>query len=483
MEKGGGNKKKMDQGQKIPWLEDELSCPICQDIFKDPVFPPCQHNFCCACLMSYWKQKGGCDCPVCRETYSNSDLKWNRTLANIVDSFLKEASKARVPEDMCGQHNEELKLFCKEDEEVLCVVCLHSKKHENHKCLPLDEAAKECKDGLKASIKILKSKMEKFLGFRNENDLSLNHMKSQASRTKKQIRQEFQKLHGFLHTEEETLMDSLRKEERNHIQSMQQKVKRISDEISMLKANIQALESQLSQQDSALFLLNLPETRKRANCTLQDPEPVSAMIDVGRYVGSLQYRVWKKMLNIINTAPVTLDPNTAAPWLHLSEDLTVMGYRLSKLQLPDNPERFDSCVSVLGSEGFSSGKHHWDVDVKGLTGWCLGVAKASARRKGVIKVDPENGFWAIGLMDGCEYYACTSPWRTELSVSPHIIRVDLDCKAGIVSFYNVENMSLLYSFTDTFTEKVYPYFCPCLVPANTNLSAMKICPLQVALQN
>ncbi|XP_067901816.1 zinc-binding protein A33-like [Heterodontus francisci] len=185
----------------------------------------------------------------------------------------------------------------------------------------------------------------------------------------------------------------------------------------------------------------------------------------------------------LEKASVTLDPNTAAPWLSLSEDLTIMGYSPIKQQLPDNPERFDSCVSVLGSEGFTSGRHHWDVDVMGQSSWCLGVARESIRRKGIIKVDPENGFWAIGLMDGNEYYACTSPWRTDLSISPKIIRVYLDYKGGKVSFYNLENMALLYTFTDTFTEKLYPYFCPYLVLDTNNLSLMKIYPQKVILQD
>ncbi|XP_072120808.1 zinc-binding protein A33-like [Mobula birostris] len=476
----------MEQGQQVSWLEDELSCPICQDIFKNPVFPPCQHNFCCACLMCYWKQKGGGECPICRENYSSSDLKWNRTLANIVDSFLKEVSKARAQSEsgaVCEQHRELLKLFCQEDAEVLCVVCLHSKKHQNHKCLPLDEAAKEGKDVLGISIETLKAKKEKFLGIKKEYDLTLNHIKSQASRTERQIRQEFQKLHSFLHTEEAMLLDSLRNEVKNQVQSVQEKVKRIAEEISMLKANIKTIECQLSQRDTALFLQNLPATKKRAQCALEDPEPLSAMINVGYYVGSLQYRVWRKMLTIINAVPVTLDPNTAAPWLQLSEDLTMMGYFPSKQRLPDNPERFDSCVSVLGSEGFTMGRHHWDVDVKGQSGWCLGVAKESVRRKDVLQVDTENGFWAIGMMDGGEYYACTSPWRTELSIKPQIIRVYLDIKGGKVSFYNAENMSLLFSFTDTFTEKLYPYFCLCLEPDTTKLATMKICPLKLTLPN
>ncbi|XP_072371269.1 zinc-binding protein A33-like isoform X2 [Scyliorhinus torazame] len=398
----------MEAGGKISWLEDELSCPICQDIFRDPVSPPCQHNFCCACLMSYWKKRGDCECPVCRETYSSNDLKWNRTLANIVESFLKEFPKEQEAEgaaSVCAQHREVLKLFCQDDQQVICVVCLHSRKHENHKCRPLEEAAKESKEKLKILMKSLKAKVVKFGGVRNEYQLTVKHIK------------------------------------------------------------------------------DFPATRQRANCTPRDPEVVSAVINVGRYVGSLQYKVWKKMLNIINTASVTLDPNTAAPWLCLSEDLTMMGWSPIKQQLPDNPERFDSCVSVLGLEGFTSGRHHWDVDVTGQSSWCLGVAKESIQRKGIIKVDPENGFWTIGLMDGNECYAYTSPWRTELSITPNVIRVYLDYKSGKVSFYNLENMCLLYTFTHSFTEKIYPYFCPYLVPDSKNVSGMKIYPQKVVLQD
>ncbi|XP_041064630.1 zinc-binding protein A33-like [Carcharodon carcharias] len=478
--------REMEAGGKISWLEDELSCPICQDIFTNPVSPPCQHNFCCACLMSYWKKKGSYECPVCRETYSTNDLKWNRTLANISESFLKEFTKKQEMEKagcLCRQHNEVLKLFCQEDQEVMCVVCLHSRRHESHKCHPLEEATKESKEELKILMKSLKSKLEKFSDVRNEYQLKLKHIKSQALGTEKQIKQEFQKLHSFLHNEEKTLMKNLRKEEERHVQLMRQKMKEVSEGMSSLNATIQCIESELSQQDSALFLLNLPATRKRANCAPQDPEAVSAVINVGHYVGSLQYKVWKKMLNIINTASVTLDPNTAAPWLSLSDDLTVMGYSPIKQQLPDNPERFDSCVSVLGLEGFTSGRHHWDVDVRGQSSWCLGVARESIRRKGIIKVDPENGFWAIGLMDSNECYACTSPWRTELSINPTIIRVYLDYKAGKVSFYSLENMTLLYTFTDSFTEKLYPYFCPYLVLDAKNVSVMKIYPQKVVLQD
>ncbi|KAJ8377787.1 hypothetical protein AAFF_G00251060, partial [Aldrovandia affinis] len=145
------------------------------------------------------------------------------------------------------------------------------------------------------------------------------------------------------------------------------------------------------------------DTVKRAQCTLQDPEKVSgALVDVAKHLGNLKYRVWEKMLGTVQYTPVTLDPNTAHPKLSLSEDLTSVRLRDERQQVPDNPERFDQWGCVLGSEGFSSGRHCWDVEVGDGDYWIVGVVKESISRKGPFSLTSSRSVEYISAQWGIQ---------------------------------------------------------------------------------
>ncbi|XP_031668249.1 zinc-binding protein A33-like [Oncorhynchus kisutch] len=182
----------------------------------------------------------------------------------------------------------------------------------------------------------------------------------------------------------------------------------------------------------------------------------------------------------LSTVDVTLDPDTAHPNLILSEDGKQVIFGDVWQDLPYNPERFDTCVSVLGKEGFSSGRFYYDVQVKGKTRWTIGVARESINRKGKITVSPENGYRTLWLRNG--EYKALSGLSVPLSLreKPKKVGVFVDYEEGHVSFYNVEARSHIYSFTGyTFTEKLYPYFGPCLIDGGKNSAPLIITPVDI----
>ncbi|XP_072406080.1 butyrophilin subfamily 1 member A1-like isoform X2 [Chiloscyllium punctatum] len=161
----------------------------------------------------------------------------------------------------------------------------------------------------------------------------------------------------------------------------------------------------------------------------------------------------------LNCVSVTLDVETANPQLVVSEDLK--SFRLTRTQrsLPDTEKRFTNWDCALGSEGFTSGRHYWEVEVGKMLDWNLGVASESVERKRPVSLIPENGFWTLGRVED-QFYMNSSP-RSPLPVGliPRKMGVYLSYESGTVSFYNVDTKSHLHTFTgNKFTGKLYPFF-------------------------
>uniref|UniRef100_A0A673CIG1 B30.2/SPRY domain-containing protein n=1 Tax=Sphaeramia orbicularis TaxID=375764 RepID=A0A673CIG1_9TELE len=127
--------------------------------------------------------------------------------------------------------------------------------------------------------------------------------------------------------------------------------------------------------------------------------------------------------------------------------------------LPDHPDRFDTVVIVVGRDGFTSGRHYWEVQVGDKDDWYLGVAKSSVNRKGRISVSTTQGYWALAMKKGQGYRASTSPpLLLALNPKPKRVGVYVDYEEGQVSFYDVKARTHIYTFNDSFTEKLLPFF-------------------------
>ncbi|XP_042575298.1 E3 ubiquitin-protein ligase TRIM35-like [Cyprinus carpio] len=437
--------------------EDDFSCPVCCEIFKDPVVLSCSHSVCKECLQQFWRTKETQECPVCRRRSSKRRPPCNLALKNLCESFLKERNESRSSgsEEICSLHSEKLKLFCLEDKQLVCVECRNSKQHDNHTFSPISEAVSSYKEELNITLKSLKEKLKHNEDINEEFEEMVQHIKSQAKHTQHQIKQQFEKLHQFLRDEEEATITALREEEDQKKQMMKEKLEEINRHISALSHSIKDMEQMMKTSD-VCFLKEFPVSIERVQISSQtDPQMSSgALIHVPGYLGNLPFRVWKKMQDIVQNTPVILDPNTANPWLILSDDLTSVTNSWDYQSLPDNPERFDYYPCVLGSEGFNSGTHCWDVEVKQSSAWCLGVTTAPNQRKTHAFFNTD--VWSVWYdVDGAPESSINEfPVKQDLDR----VRVNLDYDRGTVSFSDPVTNTHLHTFTTSFTHTLFPVF-------------------------
>uniref|UniRef100_A0A3P8SVA3 Tripartite motif containing 35-13 n=1 Tax=Amphiprion percula TaxID=161767 RepID=A0A3P8SVA3_AMPPE len=474
--------------EKVAVLESYLSCHVCSETFRDPVSLSCNHSFCSSCLQKFWEQAKNKNCPICKRKSSKDDPAINFTLKELADSFAgrqktgssgTEKVKKKV-EVVCSKHPEVPYWFCEDEQRSLCPVCEFS-LHQNHKVVPIEQAVSDLKDQLKCDLKSLQDKRDKCKQVEKTYSEMREHTKKQLLSTERQIRAEFYKLQQFLKEEEESRLAALREEEEHKGKTISREMKRIQEQISSLSDSICAVEEEL-QKHKVAFLSTYKDTqtRARAQSSLSDPQLLSgALIDVAKHLGNLSFRVWEKMKEKVHFSPVILDPNTADPRLYLSDDLTSVRRGDTKQQLPDNPERFTEYNNVLGSEGFSSGKHSWEVEVGDHPYWIVGLAKESVDRKGEKCVSPKYGIWSLVYRSG--KYTNGVGQTVSVKKSLQKTRVQLDYNRGEVSFYNPEDMTHIYTHRDTFTEKLFPYFnvCPARDAKTTDI---KICPSAISLR-
>uniref|UniRef100_H3D9D1 Bloodthirsty-related gene family, member 1 n=1 Tax=Tetraodon nigroviridis TaxID=99883 RepID=H3D9D1_TETNG len=513
--------------------EDQFTCSICLEVFENPVSTPCGHSFCQSCISSYWDGGRGAGrvylCPICKESFrKRPELHINRTLKEITEQFkhiasagsglpsspdsgpearytLSGPSSSSPPPPLCPVHQRGLEFFCHTDGVCVCSACVDRAEHRGHSVSPAKREWQIKKSQLGISEMELKGLLSEREKKAEEIQESLKAIQAAAESQTDGAMCAFSKLISSVESCQTDVLEVIELSRRAAEHRAQSLLKELEEELTELRKRSAAL-SQLSRSEDYVHFLKTfpglsahPQTKDWSGVGLASELTSGAAL---RTVSHVMEQIQEEMQRLPEScqrilldqsaprtnpkikrvqeyaADITLDPYTAHPRLIISPDGKQVHCGERHQQIPDNPERFDRVVCVLAHQGFSSGRHYWEVDVGGKTDWDLGVASRSVNRKGKITVSPAHGYWFLSLRDQSEYAFRTEPSTSlALSIRPSRIGIYVDFEKGVVSFYNVEARLLIFTFADAFPDTIYPFFSPCTNKSGRNEAPLIIRPV------
>uniref|UniRef100_A0A671WA13 Uncharacterized protein n=1 Tax=Sparus aurata TaxID=8175 RepID=A0A671WA13_SPAAU len=486
--------------------EDQFLCSICLDVFTDPVSTPCGHNFCKNCISEHWDINVPCECPNCKKRFKRRPVLQVNTFITEMVSCFRESEQQRasreVPCDvctgtklkalksclvclvsycethlqphltvsglkrhqlinpvenlegrMCMKHDKLLELFCKDDQRCVCMLCTIS-DHKQHEVVPLKDECEERKAELEETEAELQWMIQDAI--KRKQAEAVKAIKSKHTLIEKQAE-------GFIKELEQEIIELKKKSA-----ELQQ--------LSLSEDHLHLLQK-LPSLNAAPPTMNWTEVRVRSpsyeGIFRAASAPLLEMfkIELKKLLPKTELKTAQQFAEDVN-----LDPDTAHPELILSADGKKVHHGNVRKKLPDNPKRFSTALCVVGKQVISTGRFYFEVQVKGKTQWVIGVAKESINRKGPLNIDPQNGYWTLGLRRENEYYAAA--YRLYSKSQPEKVGVFVDFEEGLVLFYDVDAANLIYAFTGCcFTERLLPLFCPSFNQGGKNSAPLNICPV------
>ncbi|XP_075701366.1 uncharacterized protein LOC142665545 [Rhinoderma darwinii] len=502
-------------------LRDELSCSICLNIYTDPVTLRCGHNFCLECItdaLDTRDEAGVYTCPDCREDLQERPaLRKNSNLSNLAERFRQiDCEKANVfcsycipvhvPAVICCQHCEALlcgnhlrfhnkspkhvfsepptfmgnrkcsvhkkilKYFCPVDSVCLCVSCKEDCERNGHPVQSLEDAAKSKKETFRNNLEKLSSKRER--AEEKIQSLRRHHNKSRAKASGiiERLNTMLINMREQLEVLVNRVLREVTRQEEQVSLSLLDLIKHLEIEKDEMYSKMDHIEQMCNIHDP---LTVIQESQRNDFCDMlveddeYDQEPyVIGDLDEDLneqilLVGlSNMMNIAQGVFNVQEPTDLLLDVDTAANNVRLSEDLKTVSWSEESQNRQETPQRFQ-CYQVLSNESFSSGQHHWEVEISKSGGWVVGICYPSIERKGDPSVIGDNskswGLW--GFNNKFIMRHDSKHTRLPQNISCHRLRIYLDYEAGQLSFYELSDpVRHLYTFTTTFTEPLHAAF-------------------------
>uniref|UniRef100_A0A671UIZ6 Tripartite motif-containing protein 16-like n=1 Tax=Sparus aurata TaxID=8175 RepID=A0A671UIZ6_SPAAU len=449
---------------------ETFSCPICLDLLKDPVATPCGHSYCKNCIKDHWDtedEKRIYSCPQCRKSFiPRPELLKNTMLAALVEQLKKTGLQAapadlcyagpedvacdvctgrklravksclfclvsycekhlqphfdvaqfkkhklvepseKLQENICSRHDEVMKMFCRTDQQCICILCSMD-EHKGHDTVSAAAERTERQRELEGSRHNIQQRIqdrEEDVKLLQQEVEAINGSADEAVEHSEKI---FTQLIRLMEKRRSDVKQQVRSQQETEVSRVKELQEKLEQEITELKRKDAELKKLSHTEDHNQFLHNYPSLSALSESTHSSSikicpqkyfEDVTAAVSELR--DKLQDVLREKQTNISLTetevdvslpqpepktrtdflrysCEITLDPNTAATSLVLSEG-NRKATRVSQHQsYSSHPDRFTYWVQVLSRESLT-GRCYWEVERRGESGGEGGVYVAVA---------------------------------------------------------------------------------------------------------
>ncbi|KAL0984423.1 hypothetical protein UPYG_G00141270 [Umbra pygmaea] len=430
---------------------DSISCSICLDLLKDPVTIPCGHSYCMYCIKGCFDQdedKGIYSCPQCRQTFiSRPVLNRSTILTELVENLKKTRLQAAPPdhyyagpgdvecdfcagrklkavksclmclasycethlqshyevaplkkhklvqaltklqEKICSQHEKLLEVYCRTDQQCICLLCTIV-EHKEHDTVPAaaerTEKQKQLEEKHQKSQRKINEKEKKIQELRQ----TVDSLKRSAQAAVEDSERIFTELIRSIERRRSELKELIRAQEKAEVSRAEGLLDQLEQEVSELRRRDVELEQLLNTEDHIQVLQSfqslcdspgsevLPSISVYPHVSFDHlKKSVSELKDqiqdvCKKEMDKISGKVTKVQIHrpaepktrddfLTYACQLTFDPNTAHRHLCLSEENRKVT-RCDKAQsYPDHPDRFTSYEQVLCREGLS-GVCYWE---------------------------------------------------------------------------------------------------------------------------
>ncbi|XP_073347203.1 tripartite motif-containing protein 16-like [Pagrus major] len=530
----------------------KFCCSICLELLKDPVTIPCGHSYCMNCIQSYWDtedEKKTHSCPQCRQSFTPRPVLVKSTvLADLVEELKKTGLQAapadlcyagpedvacdvctgrklravksclfclisfcekhlqphfeipayekhklvepseKLQENICSRHDEVMKIFCRTDQQCICILCSMD-EHKGHDTVSAAAERTERQRELEGSRQNIQQRIqdrEEDVKVLQQEVEAINGSADKAAEHSEKI---FTELIRLMEKRRSDVKQQVRSQQETEVSRVKELQEKLEQEITELKRKDAELKKLSHTEDHNQFLHNCPSLSALSESTHSSSiniRPLRYFEDVTAAVSEVRDKLqdvlretWTNIsltvteVDVLLSNPqpepetragllrysreITLDPNTVNTKLLLSEGNRKVTRMSQQQSYSSHPDRFTYYGQVLSRESLT-GRCYWEVEWRGRNVE-VAVAYKNINRTGSSYecwFGRNDKSWSLDCYND-SYKFHHNKVQTPVS-GPRSSRVGvyLDHSAGILSFYSVsETITLLHRVQTTFTQPLY----------------------------